>query len=705
MKKIILSILSVMILALSAKADEGMWLLPLLQKMNIKTMKKMGLKLSAEEIYSVNKSSLKDAIVQFGGGCTGEMISDEGLLITNHHCGYSYIQQLSSDEHNYLENGYWAMNRSEEIPAPGLTVTFLQRMDDVTQKINSKKEELAKSYSGKDLNLHVTKYIDGLVKEAQEANPNCKVEIEDFYNKNVFYLIIYKVYKDVRFVGAPPSSVGKFGGDTDNWMWPRHTGDFSMFRVYANADNEPAEYSVDNVPFRPKKSLAISLKDVKQGDFTMTIGYPGSTERFQTAEQFKSMLASNAIRIKARTIALDIMKSYMSKDPSVRLKYADKAAHLSNGWKKWQGMELAFDKLSVIDKQLEKEKDLLDWIAQSEERVEKYGNPIDSIKKVSEEMSKTYNDLITINSSLVMFPVLSSVMKPLVSLKDTTMAAEVLYNALLPLYKDYYEPLERDLSKAILSFYVKNLDKNYSAFLGEDLSDAFISDYVDSLYNTSLFANKESFENIKGKTLYQIVQDPMFMLYVNVSGLYRNLIVDYRTYLSRLQNASIKYGAAKLAYNEGKATYPDANFTMRLSFGTVQPYSPKDGVDFRFYTTLKGVMEKEDPSNYEFIVPAKLKELYKNKDFGAYESKSGDLRTCFLTTNDITGGNSGSPVLDAKGNLIALAFDGNWESMSSDVMFEPDLQRCICVDIHYVLFLIDKVGGAAYLLDEMKIVR
>lgn len=715
MKKFILSIVAFCACVFAGRADEGMWLLPLIEKMNGKAMKELGLKLTPKQIYDINNASLKDAIVQFGGGCTGEIISNEGLLVTNHHCGYGSIQKLSTPEHNYLEDGYWAMDRSKELPVKGLSVSFLQHMVDVTDILDKAYSEAFEVYKDstdakrEEFALRMkSEKAKELVDSERKTNSNCKVSIQNFYNDNVYYLIVYKEYKDIRFVGAPPASVGKFGGETDNWMWPRHTGDFSMFRVYANKDNEPAEYSEDNKPFTPRRSLKISLKGVKDGDFTFIMGYPGRTQRFQTATQLHKMLDVNDIKIEARTLRQNVMRQFMEESPVIRLKYANKYASSANGWKKWQGQILAFEKLNIIGREEQKEADFLNWVNQKEDRVQKYGNALSLIdsathKSLSAEkayflLSESVGRIEVIGMAIVFKKVFQDA---LMAGKDSVSAMNEAYKSLGREYEDYYEPLDREEAKALLKFYRERATvENY---LFTDFENLNIDEYVDNLFDNSVFVSKEKLSEALNSDLDFITNDPSYVLYNSMSRVILNNYMRIIAQNDKLNRGSKAFGAGLMEWKKGQPSYPDANFTMRLTYGTVKPYSPKDGVIFNYYTTLKGVMEKEDPTKYEFRVPAKLKELYNLKDFGIYADKNGELPTCFLTNNDITGGNSGSPVLNAKGELVGLAFDGNWESMSSDVMFEPELQRCICVDIRYVLFMMEKFGGAKHLLEEINI--
>lgn len=661
MKRMIITAAIALCFAVQTKADEGMWMLPLLEKINSEALANLGSRLTPDQIYSINHSSIKDAVVQFGGGCTGEIISENGLLVTNHHCGYASIQALSSEEHNYLEDGFWAQNLSEEIPVPGLSVSSLVSMKDVTGMVDTEKARKK------------------IIKKAQKDNPGCSIQITGFYNDNVQYLIVYKVYRDVRFVGAPPASMGKFGGDTDNWMWPRHTCDFSMFRVYAGPDNQPAQYSETNVPLKPAHSLSISLKGVEEGDFAMIMGYPGRTQRFQTAAQLEEMLAINDIRIDARTVLQDVMWKEMRSDEVVGLKYANKYASSSNGWKKWQGMREAFAKLDVIGRELTKEQRLEDWIIADPERKSIYGGAIEGIKNVVERRRSSYESYILLSETLQRIELLGLV--------NANSDAK---------YKDYDADVDRKIALALTEHYLERASDEEKVNVSRE--------YIENMFRTSAFVSPERLEAARSAGI-DLSNDPAVLLKDKVKEAATNLLNAYTNEAQELNICSKKYAAALLEWQKDKPSYPDANFTCRLTYGTVKGYEPKDGVIYKYYTTLKGVIEKEDPDNYEFRVPSKVKELYQNKDYGIYADAEGNLRTCFLTNLDITGGNSGSPVLDADGNLIGLAFDGNWEAMSGDVIFEPELQRCICVDIRYVLFMMDKFGGAGYLLNEMNIIR
>jgi len=692
--KRIFAILAGLAITVSAMADEGMWLLPLLKQLNGKDLKAAGCRLSPDEIYSINKTSLKDAIVHFGGGCTGEMISAQGLLVTNHHCGYSSIQGLSTDEHNYLMDGYWAKNYAEEIPCPGLTVTFLVSMEDVTDAIENKGAK-----------------AEDIEKAAQEANPGCRVTVTGFYNDNVHYLIVYRTYTDVRFVGAPPASMGKFGGETDNWMWPRHTCDFSMFRVYAGKDNLPAEYSADNVPYKPARSLKIATGGVKENDFAMVMGYPGRTQRYQTAAQLNNMIETNRIRIDARTVRQDIMWEAMCADPSVQLKYADKYAGSANGWKKWQGEELAFQNLNIIGREEQKEAALKAWIEASPERKALYGTPVEDIAAYV-KANEADNRAITLLSEAPLRIELLGLAAGSFRLfsngipegADTTALLLQAVDAMKDQYRDYVEPLDRKEAVALLDFYRKNAKPEdfLQGLDGVDFTALDIPAYVQKLFDNSVFTSYEKAREAASKGLSAFADDPAVALYNSaVTVLMKYYQKAFFSNDEKYDTARKHFAAALMEWQKGQAMYPDANSTMRLTYGKVLPYSPKDGLKYLHFTTAKGLLEKEDPNNPEFILPEGIKNLLLAGDYGRWADKDGTLHTCFLTNNDITGGNSGSPVLDAKGNLIGLAFDGNWESMSSDVMFEPDLQRCICVDIRYVLWLVEKYGGAHNIISEL----
>ena len=715
LKKAFLSIAAAFTLTAGARADEGMWLLPLLQKMNAGAMAELGCRLTPEQIYSINNTSLKDAIVHFGGGCTGEMISNQGLVITNHHCGYSNIQALSTPEHNYLEDGYWAMNLKEELPARGLSVTFLVSMSDVTSVIEKAYESALKANKKAEDKEEIAEAAMeataiALAEKAEADNPHCTARVQSFYNDNVFYLIVYKTYTDIRFVGAPPASSGKFGGETDNWMWPRHTCDFSMFRVYAGPDNEPADYSENNVPYRPKKTLGISLKGYQDGDFAMIMGYPGRTQRFQTAAQLKQMIATQRIAIDARTVRQDVMWEARMADPAVNLQYASKYASSSNGWKKWQGEELAFQKLNIIGREEQKEADFNAWASAKKKRKEAYGNAIQTIADAVEASAEAEKAYTLLTESIYRIEIVgfaasfgSAFRRSLASGKDSTAALEDAISTISRQYKDYYEPLDRKEGVALFNHYLSRV-KPEDMIAVEGLDPSQVEPFVTYLFDNTAFTSEERLRE-KIKSWSDFTDDPATMVYNAIVGAAQKLAPAMNASAGPIAEGSKAFTKGLMEWKADEPSYPDANSTMRLTYGTVKSYSPQDGVLYKHYTTLKGVIEKENNDDYEFRVPAKLHEIYVNRDYGQYANEKGELPACFLINCDITGGNSGSPVMDADGNLIGLAFDGNWESMSSDVMFEPDLQRCICVDIRYVLLLLDKFGGAGYLLNEMNIIK
>ncbi len=713
MKKItIVSLLALIFAIAPMRADEGMWLLPLLKKMNINTMQQMGLKLSAEEIYRINNSSIKDAIVHFGGGCTAEIISSEGLLVTNHHCGYGSIQRLSSIEHDYLADGYWAMDRSQELPAEGLTVTFLESMTDVTKDVE---KVLKKARTAQDSTEAMKQLEANLTGKAVGDNKYLRARVYSMYGGNAYYLVVSKVYNDVRFVGAPPSSIGKFGADTDNWMWPRHTGDFSMFRVYADKDNNPAPYSPDNVPYRPKQHLKISLKGIQPNDFTMIIGYPGRTNRFMTqSELVEQRDISNAISIYIRGIRQELMMEDMLADPKVKIQYASKYSGSSNGWKKWMGMNETFAKLNVEARRAQEEKEFKEWVGKKKSRVKKYDDALDKINYAVKERAEALTIYTTLAESVGRIEIMSIASMvnsfyttPFATDKEREQYLNMLDRRVAAFYKDYSLPTDRKIAKAMMKIAKERLPEDNLPSLYKEIESKFAGDidaYVDYVFDNSIFtSDKQVFEAIAAET--SIKEDPAVVLANSFSAVIPPLRAKIASVQKIFDEGKKAYIAGTLEMREGEAIYPDANSTMRLTYGSVLPYSPKDAVVYNYYTTLEGVMQKEDPDNWEFIVPERLKELHKAKDYGKYAMPNGEMPVCFITNGDITGGNSGSPVLNARGELLGLAFDGNWEAMSGDIIFEPELQRCINVDIRYVLFIMDKFGGAGYLLDEMDIVK
>ena len=715
MKKIALLILLATLLSLGpVKADEGMWLLPLIEKLNIKKMSQLGFKLSAKDIYDINNSSLKDAVVHFGGGCTAEIISAEGLVLTNHHCGYSAIQKLSTVENDFLQNGYWAMTRQEELPAQGLSVTFLESFTDVTSQIEkATKKAKTPEEQTKAMNAVVRK----MKKKAKGNNEFISAEVSSMYGGNSYYLVVSKTYKDIRFVGAPPSSIGKFGADTDNWMWPRHTGDFSLFRVYANANNEPATYSANNKPYTPKKHLTISLKGVEQNDFAMIIGYPGRTSRFMTsAEVVETRDIKNANIIHIRGIRQNILMADMEANPKIRLQYASKYSSSSNFWKKAMGMNETFAKLNVEKRRAAQEEAFTNWIGNDKKRIAKYGNALKDINTAIEQRAEPMYQLRYLQESLgnIEITAIASYYAGIANAlkngdkKKAKMILKVITPRVKNLFINYSASTDRKVAKALIKVYKEKIKPENRPSFYQVIEDEFggnIDLFVDNMFDKTLFTSYESIEKA-------LENDPNFLINDPAVQTGSSIFASMPTLTNDVSNASKTYAQGHKAYiagllemKKGAPIYPDANSTMRMTYGQVLNYSPRDAVKYDFVTTLTGVMEKEDPNNWEFVVPQKLKELYANKDYGQYAMKNGEMPVGFISNNDITGGNSGSPVLNANGQLIGTAFDGNWEAMSGDIIFEPNLQRCINVDIRYTLFIIDKFGGAKHLIDEMTIVK
>ena len=681
----------------SAAADEGMWMLPYLQKMNAKDMKARGCKLSAEEIYSMNNSSLKDAIVIFGGGCTGEIVSPDGLLFTNHHCGYGSIQALSSVEHDYLKNGFWAMSRAEEIPAPGLKVRFIRKIVDVTSDVLGAVPDIA---GGEERSRLVAEHAEAVKSRFEAENPGMEISVKPFFGGNQFFAFVIEVFSDVRLVGTPPTSIGKFGGDTDNWMWPRHTGDFSIFRVYAGPDNKPADYAPENRPYKAEKFLKVSLNGYDEADFAMIMGFPGSTQRYMTSYEIDRMLeVENPQRIFIRGERQAILKEDMAASDKVRIQYASKYAQSSNYWKNSIGMSRGIKRLDVKGRKQEQEAAFRAWAAKNTLPTEGYVDALDKIRESVEETLPSYASLQYLQEAFLRAVEILTPARYSGSLKGAE-----LEKALKGFYKDYNMPTDRRVAKRMFRIVKENCKELPSVF-AEVIDKRFGGDtdaYVDYLYDNSVFADEQRAlaAVASGK---ELKEDPAAVLSESIVGKMRELSKAQKEGRQKYADGHRLYIAGLMRMQPKKAWASDANFTIRLTYGRILPYNPADGIRYNYYTTLKGVMEKENPENpTEFTVPAKLKELYAAKDFGRYANAKGELPTCFLADCDITGGNSGSPVLNAKGSLIGLAFDGNWEAMSCDVAFEPELQRTIAVDVRYVLFVIDKFAGAGWLLDELQ---
>lgn len=702
----------------SARADEGMWLLQLIKQQNsIEMMKKQGLKLEADDLYNPNGVSLKDAVGIFGGGCTGEIISPEGLILTNHHCGYGAIQQHSSVEHDYLTDGFWAKNRNEELPTPGLKFRFVHRIVDITDLVNEK----VKAGEVDEVNAMTRPFLNKLAKEELEksdlnAKPGIVAQALPFYAGNKYYLIYYKVYSDVRMVAAPPSSVGKFGGETDNWMWPRHTGDFSMFRIYADINGEPAEYSASNVPLKTPKFLPISIKGLQEGDYAMIMGFPGTTRRYLTQSEVKQrMEAVNQAMIDMRGVRLEVLRKFMNASDKTRIQYASKFAGSSNYWKNSIGMNKAIIDNDVLNTKAEIEKRYAEFAKGKPE----YEGVVEKIDAIIEKGTPTLRQLYYTNEALrgaiefgSTYLIMDNIKKALEEKNDSLLQAskkqlEEAYDGIHN--KDYDHEVDRAVAKAILPALAKALNADELPDFYNTIRNEFKDDYdayVDNLYDNSILSNRSNLDKfLKKPTVKAIERDP-----ATAYSRSKNLKIqelgkvhgEQSNGLDLLHKAYIR-GLGEM--KQPVPSYPDANFTIRLTYGNVKAYSPKDAVRYNYYTTTDGILEKENPENREFTVPAKLKELIQKKDFGRYAMKDGTMPVCFLTTNDITGGNSGSPVINAEGHLIGTAFDGNWESLSGDINFDNNLQRCINLDIRYVLFILEKLGNCEHLIKEMNIIE
>ena len=692
---------------LRSLADEGMWLLPFIEKLNIQQMKAKGLRLDAKDIYDLNNTSLKDAIVIFGGGCTGEIISPNGLIATNHHCGYGSIQQHSSVEHDYLKNGFWAATQAEELPTPGLAVTFIREIRDVTSEVLAKvKPEMTEQ----ERNAVIRKASDKIVKENSDAKAFKGAQVVPMFGGNQFLLFVTERFTDVRMVGAPPSSVGKFGGDTDNWMWPRHTGDFSLFRVYASPDNKPAAYSEENVPYKAPKYLEISLKGYKEGDYAMIMGFPGSTNRYMTTYEIDQVLEQdNPIRIFVRGERQKLLWEDMMADPKVRIQYASKYAGSSNYWKNSIGKSRGLRKLDVRGKKAAQQAEFTAWVNASPERQAKYGRALPLIdsavqqRRAAARIQQFMSEAL--RTGVESYTLGMSVNGILTSEQDDKKAVESLRKTGEAFFKNYNAPTDRKVTLRMLQIFADSVSAaDEPSFFAAVRSD--VAGYAARLADQSLLTDTVRFyAALENFDRAQWTSDPAVVAAASISEKARELSSQALTPAAKkFAEGHRLWVAGLMEMNPDKAWAPDANFTLRLTYGQVLPYWAADAVFYNYFTTLSGVMAKEDPENPDFIVPERLKELYKAKDFGPY-AVNGDVPVAFLTNNDITGGNSGSPVLDADGRLLGLAFDGNWEAMSGDIAFEPDLQRTIAVDIRYVLFMIDKYAGAQRLIDEMTIVR
>ena len=686
-------LLVALVVVLPSRADEGMWL-PSLIGERIKDMRQKGFRLTAEDIYSVNHASMKDAIVLFGGGCTGELVSGEGLLFTNHHCGYRQIQQHSSVEHDYLTNGFWAMSRAEELPNPGLSVSFLVRMDDVTEAVL---KGVTDKMTVAERDSLIARNSASVIEKATEGT-HYTAAIKPLYFGNQYFIYVTEVFTDVRLVAAPPSAIGKFGGDTDNWMWPRHTGDFSVFRIYAGKDNKPAPYSRENVPYRPKKYFTIATSGVKEGDFTMIYGFPGRTQRYVISDAVDFILnRSNPLKIDLRTRRLRIFNEEQARDTRTRIQYAAKNASVANAWKKWQGESKGIARLGTIEKKRQQEAAFEAWAADKPQ----YRGVLPQLKKLYGELDENAYAVDCFNEGLAGIELLSFTGR----IAPGTPVAEIRKRAEV-FYKDYSPVIDRRVAADLFSEYVKRLP---ARFLSDSLRRAIdaaggAAAYIEEVMNRSSFASVEGYEALKGDSVAltkALAEDPAAALYrqtrksvlpagKEAKRLNLEIAELYKVYVQGLREMSPDY-----------AFYPDANLTLRVAYGHVAGYRPQDAVWHEPYTTLEGIIEKDTPEVYDYNVPQGLRDLYASKDYGRWADRDGRIHVAFLATNHTTGGNSGSPILDRRGRLVGINFDRTWLSTMSDIEFDPSMCRNIAVDIRYVLFLIDRLGGAGYLLDEM----
>ena len=704
MKRLTL-ILITFLFTIGARADEGMWL-PSLIGQRITDMHKKGFRLDADDIYNINKASLKDAVVLFGRGCTGELISPEGLLLTNHHCGYGQIQKHSSVEHDYLRDGFWAMTRNEELPNEGLTVSFLERMEDVTDIV-------LKGYDPKMSEQERTRLIStnssALIKEATAAGKGLRASVEALYYGNQYFLFVYREYSDVRLVGAPPSSIGKFGGDTDNWMWPRHTGDFSIFRIYADKDNNPAAYSPDNVPYKPRKFFHISTKGVKEGDFTFIYGFPGRTQEYIHSEAVRyTEEVGDPHKIALRTLRLEIMSRHQAQSQKVRIQYSSKHAGVSNAWKKWQGEVKGLRKMKTVAAKKAYETEFARWAEGGE--FDSVIENLDSLYKSLEPYSFV-NDYY--NETVRSIEIANFAMSVARSFKsDGQFDSAYVAQLSEKFFKDYHMPIDKEIFAAMMGEFHKRVPEKFKPEYFRKEIDRYGSAAVwaDSLFANTLFADPANVITLKNKDKERVMKDPATVFFNEFLRWYYS---DIRPHLKRLdseiQLAYRDYMRGQMVYSrtqrKARDFYPDANLTLRVAYGHVKGYSPADGMYYRPSSTMKGIMEKDNPEIFDYNIPQKLRDLYAARDFGPWTDETGYVPVCFLATNHTTGGNSGSPVINADGELIGINFDRVWEGTMSDIVYDPDICRNIALDIRYVLFTIDKLAGASHLIEEMEIKR
>ena len=700
----LIALIATILMGISAKADEGMWL-PSLISQRIADMQEKGFRLSAEDIYSVNQASLKDAVVLFGRGCTGELISAEGLLLTNHHCGYGQIQKHSSVEHDYLKDGFWAMSREEELPNPGLSVSFLERMEDVTDII-------LKGYEpgmSEDQRVEIVKNNSkALIDEVTKEGKGLRATVEALYYGNQYFLFLYRQYEDVRLVGAPPSSIGKFGGDTDNWMWPRHTGDFSMFRIYADKDNNPAPYSEDNVPYRPKKYFRISTKGVQEGDFTFIYGFPGSTKEYIHSEGVRYIEEiGDPHKINLRTLRLDIMNKYQAQSQKVRIQYSSKNANVSNAWKKWQGEVKGIKKMKTVLTKQEFEKAFDRWAQGGE-----FDGVIDRIAGIYKEL-EPYQFATDYYSETVRTVEIANFAMSIARLfvqEDSTITFDSAKAAALAeaFYKDWYLPIDKESFVAVMAEYDRNVPADFKPeYYKEKLASyGSVNAWAEDIFTGSIFTDPDKVAALTAGDKDVVMADPATEFFNEFLKWYAADIQPVTTRLNQeLQLAYRDYMRGQMVYcrtqRVPKAFYPDANLTLRVAYGHIKGYSPADGVYYTPSSTIKGIMEKDNPDIFDYNIPQRLRDIYATKDYGRWADASGEVPVCFIATNHTTGGNSGSPVINADGDLIGLNFDRVWEGTMSDIVFDPEICRNIALDVRYVLFTIDKIGEADYLFDEM----
>ena len=692
-------------------ADEGMWVLKELNQQNLARMKELGFVPSYDKLYSETNPCIANAVVIFGGGCTGVTVSNEGLIFTNHHCGYGSIQQLSSVEHDYLKDGFITQNKEEELPVPGLSVRYLRETVDVSARINA----VIDTIKDERTRLVMADSLGQVIADSIGNNEFQAADVIPFYNNNKYFLVVYDVYRDVRMVFAPPSSIGKFGGDTDNWMWPRQTGDFSVFRVYANADNKPASYSKDNKPYKPKYVVEISMQGYESGDFVMTLGFPGSTERYLSSWGVKQRMEdSNKPRIEVRGIKQAIWKKAMDADEATRIKYASKYQGSSNYWKNSIGMNKGLINLDVVARKEAEEAAFAKWVEQTPERKAKYGEVLDLLKKgytSSNEYRKNITYLAETFANGAEIIHLARMIQG-VDVKGSTPKEidEFIEDNLKPFFKDYDATLDQSVLAAMMKVAKQHISPEFLPEVYQKIDKKYKGDYdkyaADLFKKTSILSLDKVEKMLRDPKEYaKLKKDPAAELSLSVLISLFDLQQNISDFQYEIEKGERLYFAALKEMHPEKALSSDANFTMRLSYGSIGGYHPYDAAWYDYFTTQRGILQKEDPGNDEFYVQPDILKLVRDKDFGPYANKKGDLQLCFLSNNDITGGNSGSPMFDKNARLIGLAFDGNWEAMSGDIAFEPELQRTIGVDIRYVLFMIDKWGKCPRLINELKMVK